>query len=450
MPYIAHTPEEIQAMLLRIGIKSVDELFSDIPEELRAANLNLPPGADEWTVLDELSALSKHNAFDFVSFVGGGIYDHHIPRAIEAIVSRGEFLTTYTPYQAEAAQGTLQAIFEYQTAMSRLFGMDCSNAGVYDGGTAIFEAVMMARRQAIEKGHLEKNSIVISATVNPLYRRMLDCMTANIGLRIITVPHQNGLCNMEAMAKAIDETTFCVVAAYPNFFGVIEDFEDLFSELGNKNITRVICAYPLLQVVLKTPGSMGADICVAEGQSLGMPLLFGGPYLGIMTCRKEFIRQLPGRMVGRTKDLDEQTGYVLTLQSREQQLMREKALSNICSNHNLCAIRALLYVSLLGPQGLASMAAFCLENARYAAEKLLEIPGVRLLSGDAVFGNEFAVVLPDDAELAVRNLLNWKFAPGLTLGEYYPDLKNVLLVAVTEKNTKEQIDSMTDLLRSLS
>jgi glycine dehydrogenase subunit 1 len=391
-------------------------------------------------VLARLEDLAKKNAINHVSFLGAGFYDHHIPAAVDALSMRSEFYTAYTPYQPEASQGTLQAIFEYQTAVTRLTGLAFANASVYDGGSALFEGAMMAVR------HTGRRKLVVCETVSPIYRVMLGSYTANLHLELVTIPHKNGLCDLAALTKAMDAETAAVVVQNPNFFGGLNDFTALFESARAAGVVSVMSVYPVLQSVLKSPGEMGADVAVAEGQSLGLPLSFGGPYLGIMTCNKELVRQMPGRMVGRTVDTEGRTGYVLTLQAREQHIRRQKATSNICSNQALCALRALMHLCLLGQEGLTRTAEICIERAHYAAERLTAIPGVTLLGG-APFGNEFAVTLPVNAFQVIDKLTARGFVPGFPLGRYYDGLENALLVACTEKTSTESIGIFAEMLR---
>ncbi len=435
MPYIPHTAQEIREMLEVIGVRDVAELFAEIPQTLRPKQFDLPRGSTEMAVRNAMERLAGKNQAHMASFLGGGFYDHYVPAASDLLLSRGEFYTAYTPYQAEASQGTLQATFEYQTAMCRLFGMECSNAGGYDGGTALYEALMMAVRAT------KRKKAVVSETVNPIYRIVLATYTKNLHLELVTVPHVNGCDDMEGLAAAIDDKTAAVVVQNPNFFGQIQDFTALFAKAADQKALSILSGYPVLQTVLKTPGAMGADIVTAEGQSLGLPLSFGGPYLGIMTCSKKLVRQLPGRIVGRTVDAAGRTGYVLTLQAREQHIRREKATSNICSNQALCALRALINLCLTGEEGLSRQATLSIENAHYAAMKLAGIPGVRLLN-DAPFGNEFAVLLPVNAKLAARKLMDDGIIPGFPLGKYYKGLDNALLICCTEKHDRAAIDRL--------
>ncbi|MBF0482310.1 MAG: aminomethyl-transferring glycine dehydrogenase subunit GcvPA [Desulfovibrionaceae bacterium] len=442
MPYIPHTPEEVREMLQSVGVANVEELFADIPRELRPASFDLPPGMTEMGVRDRLEALAAKNRIDFVSFLGAGFYDHYVPSAVDALASRGEFYTAYTPYQAEASQGTLQAIFEFQTAVCRLFGMDVANASVYDGGTAIYEALMMAVRQT------KRATALICETVSPIYRTMLATFTEKLGLTLTTVPHADGLTDFTAFEAALDSRCAAVVVQNPNFFGAVQDYAALFAKAKSLGALSIASAYPVMASLLATPRSMGADICVAEGQSLGLPLSFGGPYLGVMTCTKELARQMPGRIVGRTADANGRTGYVLTLQAREQHIRRQKATSNICSNQALCALRVLIHLCLLGDEGLRRQALNSVEKAHYAAQRLTAIPGVRLLN-DAPFANEFTVVLPGTALESCSNLMRWQYVPGFPLTRYYPGLENALVVCCTEKHRLSDIDTLADMIGAL-
>lgn len=438
MPFIPHTHAEQAEMLATIGVDSLESLFADIPRAFRAKELNLPDGLSEMEVRQKLDKTAAKNHTDLTSFLGAGFYDHYIPSAVDALCSRGEFYTAYTPYQAEASQGMLQAIFEYQTAVARLLDLQYANASLYDGGTALYESIMMAVR------HTKRTRIVISESVNPIYRVMLDSYTTNLKLELVTVPHANCATDMEAMLAALNDDTAAVIVQNPNFFGTVQDFTALFDAARARKIVSIISTYPILQSILKTPGQMGADIAVAEGQSLGLPLSFGGPYLGIMVCTKQLIRQMPGRIAGRTVDKNGKTGFVLTLQAREQHIRREKATSNICSNQALCALRALMYISLLGPEGLKKTAQVSVDNAHYAANRLSQLPGVRVVNQP--FGNEFTVELPVRAYEVIGTLLDKKFVPGFPLGRYYAGMDNHLLVACTEKSNRQSIGILAELI----
>jgi glycine dehydrogenase subunit 1 len=439
MPYIPHTPEDLGEMLKVIGVNNLDDLFAEILEPMRPKSFDLPSGLAETEVCELMEAMASANKCDMVSFVGGGFYDHAIPKAVEALTSRGEFYTAYTPYQPEASQGTLQAIFEYQTAVCRLLDMDVANASVYDCGSAVFEAAMMASRVT------KRERIVVDETVNPMYRVMLDTLTANLGLEVITVPHKNGAPDIEALKKSTDSKTAGVIVQNPNFFGIVSDFSDLFAGAKAQGALSVLACYPVMQSVLKTPGEMGADVAVADGQSIGQPLGFGGPYLGIMACKKAVVRQLPGRIVGRTEDTEGRTGYVLTLQAREQHIRRAKATSNICSNQSLCALRTLIHLCLLGPEGLARTAETGMIRAREAEKALTSLTGVKRLN-NRPFGNEFAVVLPKQAAGVVEAMLRDKVVPGIPASRWYKGMENVLIVACTEQTKSSQIEQLAAYL----
>lgn len=441
MPFIPHTQEDIEHMLTRIGVATMDDLFADITADMRPQSFSLPAGKAEADVCEHMEGLASRNRTDIVSFLGAGFYDHYIPKAVDALTGRSEFYTAYTPYQPECSQGTLQAIFEYQTAVTRLMELDCANASVYDGGSALFEALMMAARLT------KRTRFVVDACVNPIWRTMVQSHCDNLPMDIVTVPHKNGRSDMSALKAAVDDTCAAIVVQNPNFFGAIEDYTALFAHAKAHKALGVISVYPVMQAVLKTPGAMGADIAVADGQALGLPLSFGGPYLGIMTCRKECIRQFPGRIAGRTTDVDGKTGYVLTLQAREQHIRRAKATSNICSNQALCAMRSLVYMALLGPQGLTRVAELGMERARYAVQCLTALRGVRLLH-DAPFGNETALRLPMPAAALVEKLAGQGYVPGFPVGRYYKGMDDVLLLACTEKTTHEHIDTLTQLVGS--
>ncbi|MDL2280137.1 aminomethyl-transferring glycine dehydrogenase subunit GcvPA [Desulfovibrio sp. OttesenSCG-928-G11] len=439
MPFIPHTPEDTAAMLSAIGLKSMDDLFAYIPADMRPKSFNLPAGLSEHEAQARMAELAHKNDSHLISFLGAGAYDHAVPAAVDALSGRGEFYTAYTPYQPEASQGTLQGIFEYQTAVCRLLDMDVANASVYDGGTAVFESAMMCVRATKER------RIIVDECLNPLYRVMLGTLAANVDVDIIVVPHKNGASDMQALAAALAGGAACVIVQNPGFFGAVQDFAPLFEKAHAGKAKAVMLVNPVMQAVLKTPGEAGADVAVADGQSVGMSLSFGGPYLGMMACTKDIVRQMPGRITGRTEDLNGKTGYVLTLQAREQHIRRAKATSNICSNQALCAMRSVIHLSLLGPEGLVRTAELSMLRAREAVAALTALPGVALYS-DAPYGHEFALKLPKAAAAVVRDLLGQGLAAGLPLGRWYPGLDNVLLVACTEKTTPEHIKKLADAL----
>ncbi len=433
MPFIANTDTQRDQMLAELGI-SAEDLFADIPAELRCGELNIPPGLDEQSIRRHMGKLADRNASHLTSFLGGGFYDHFIPAAVGAIVSRGEFYTAYTPYQPEVSQGTLQAIYEYQSAVCRLTEMDVANASLYDGGTAIYEAIMMALRVT------GRNRIVMDECVNPIYRKMIRSYTSNLGIELVEVAAREGKADRGRIGEHLQTPTAAVVVQNPNFFGCIEDFTDIAEAAHAGGALLVASCYPISLGLLKTPGAMGADIVTGEGQCLGVGLSFGGPYLGFMATRKKLMRKMPGRIAGRTVDAQGRDGFVLTLQAREQHIRREKATSNICTNEGLCALTAIVYLSLLGKEGLRDVAHACANKAYYAQKRLQQVPGVRLKYPNSWYFNEFVLELPDRADVVIRNLVSRGITAGFPLSRYYEDMDRSLLVAVTEKRTKEEID----------
>jgi glycine dehydrogenase subunit 1 len=435
MGYIPHSKEDRIDMLNEIGISSgnMEELFKGIPRKLRASSFDLPSGMSEFDVDKYLRQLARKNAIGLVSFVGGGFYDHYTPAAIDAVVSRSEFYTAYTPYQPEASQGTLQAIYEYQSCICRLTEMEVSNASLYDGGTALYEAVMMAIRIT------GRNKIIMDGGVNPIYRKMMYSYTSNLSIEFVEVDVCHGQVDRDAIKRYLDEETAAVILQNPNFFGAIDDHTDISEMCHGKGAMVIESVYPVSLGLLKTPCEMGADIVTGEGQSLGIPLSFGGPYLGFMATKKEFVRKMPGRIVGASLDNRGNRAFVLTLQTREQHIRRDKATSNICSNQALCALRALVYMCLTGKGGLKKVARLCMEKSEYAKIKLAEVKGVEVKTSSPTF-NEFIVKLPKSPNEVIGKLIDRGIAAGFPLGRYYEDLEDYLLVAVTEKRTKEEID----------
>ncbi len=440
MAYLPHNENEIAEMLSAIGVKSVEGLYASIPSELRAKSFAIPEGLSEIEAESYFRRLADANRVDPVNFLGGGYYDHYIPAAVDALSSRGEFYTAYTPYQPEASQGTLQALYEYQTAVCNLTGMDVSNASLYDGGSAIAEAVLMAMRLT------RRTKIVVDGGVHPLHLRIVRTYLQNLESRIVVLNGRDYGTDRLALTQAIDDETAAVVVQNPNFFGAADDYTDVAGLAKSKGALTVVSTYPVALGLLKTPGEMEADIAVAEGQSLGLPLSFGGPYLGMIACRESYVRQLPGRIVGATKDRDGKRAFVLTLQAREQHIRREKATSNICSNQGLCALRAGIYLSLLGSTGIRELAALIRDKAAYAKSRLAAISGVTV--PDYPCFNEFVVRLPKPAKDVAALLLDKGFAAGIPLDGFYPERGNELLVAVTEKRTREEIDRLSGALEA--
>jgi len=440
MPFVANTEAQQQEMLEAIGVKRLDDLFADIPPELRCNGLDVPAGISEQQVRDELAALADHNTTGLVSFLGGGLYDHFIPAAVDALVYRSEFYTAYTPYQPEISQGTLQAIYEYQSAICRLTDMEVANASLYDGGTAVYEAIMMAMRVT------GRNRVIVDDSVSPIYRKMVGSYTRNLGIELLETQSAEGLPDRKALAEAINDATAAVIVQTPNFFGCIDDVSDLADLAHEHGALLIVSSYPIALGLLKPPGQMGADIVVGEGQSLGMPISFGGPYLGFMATRRKHVRKMPGRVVGRTVDTQGREGFVLTLQAREQHIRREKATSNICTNEGLCALTAVAYLSLLGKHGLRDLAQTCADKADYARHRLLQVPGVTMRFPNRWYFNEFVLNLPMAADKVIRGLFTRGIAAGFPLGRYWPEMNNCLLIALTEKRTKQDIDFLAHTL----
>ena len=430
-------------MFQTLGISDFDDLFAAIPEELQLEGLNIPEGLSEMEMMQHIRKVASKNSTDLVNFCGAGFYDHYIPVAVNALSSRGEFYTAYTPYQPEASQGTLQAAFEYQTAICRLTGMEVANASMFDGGTAMIEGVMMALRQT------KRNKVLVDEGVSPIYRAMLRCYTQNLSVDYQEVVLSgNGVSDRPAYSDALDDSVGAVVLQNPNFFGCLDNLTELIETIHGFKALVVMSAYPVALSHVETPGAMGADIVTGEGQSLGLPLNFGGPYLGFMATRKKLVRKMPGRIVGETVDGQGRRGYVLTLQAREQHIRREKATSNICSNVQLCALRAIIYLSLVGREGFLEVGRDCMDRASYAWHKLTAIPGVEPAFNRRFF-NEFAIRLPKDATEVVSALVDQGIAAGFPVGRYYEGMENVLLLAFTEKRTKEEIDILVAKLESV-
>lgn len=443
MPFMPHTPDDERVMLETLGIESVGQLFDVIPSNLRLQRpLNLPCGLGEANLTRRIAGLAARNrgAEDWPCFLGGGAYDHFVPAAVDALASRGEFFTAYTPYQAEASQGTLQAIFEYQTLMAQMTGLDISNSSLYDGGSACAEAMLMALASTDRTG-----PVVVAGSVHPEYREVLSTFQANLPCSLKVVPARLGRVDPTEWTSAIDERTPAVIIQHPNVFGALEDLDALVSAAKSRGAFTIVSFDPISLGVLRKPGDRGADIAIAEGQSLGNHLSFGGPYLGIMACRESFARKLPGRIVGQTTDHDGKRCWVLTLQTREQHIRREKATSNICTNQGLMALRAAIYLAVLGPQGLRQAAETSARLAHYAANRLASVPGLSPAFPAAPFFKEFAVRVsgadPRDVLARVRDA---GIHGGIALGRWFPEHRDLILIAVTEKRTKGEIDALAD------
>ena len=444
MPYIYNTPQDQQDMLEAIGVSSIEDLFDQIPPEVRLERpLDLAPAHCEMELSQHLSNLASQNlhAANSVCFLGGGSYDHFVPAVVDAIASRGEFYTSYTPYQPEVSQGNLQVMFEYQTLICQLTGMDVSNASLYDGGNAAAEAVLMAMSATKRNG-----KVVVPASVHPEYRQILETYLASLDTELVTVPADDGATALAALEATVDEDTACVLVQHPNFFGSVEQTEDIAHIAHQKGALLIVAFDPISMGLLKRPGDCGADIAVAEGQSLGTPMQYGGPYLGIMACREKFVRRLPGRIGGETVDRRGRRCWVLTLQTREQHIRREKATSNICTNQGLFALRAAIYLATLGPHGLRETAELCVQKANYARQQIMRTDRF----SDAFNLPTFKEFVVRDQNNQVASMLqdaaNQGILAGIPLQRWYPDLSDCFLVTVTEQRTKQQIDALANCL----
>jgi len=446
--FIPHTKEDTQAMLKTVGVERVADLFEDVPAQYRFPELNLPPGLTEMEVLAEMESIAAANETvkDLVCFLGAGAYNHYIPAAVDSILRRGEFYTAYTPYQPEISQGTLRAIFDYQSLITALTGMDVSNASHYDGATAVAEAVSLANAQFRGK----RNKIILSPALHPQYRETVR--TYNAGSDLIFTGDEDGADirrGPERLISLIDDKTALVVVQYPDFFGRVYDLTALAEKVHAAGALLSVSVNPMALGLLTPPGQFGADIVTGEGQPLGIPLSNGGPYLGLFATRKEYVRKMAGRLVGETVDKNGQRAYVLTLTAREQHIRREKATSNICTNQGLIALAATVYMSLLGKSGLRQVAELCYHKAHYAARRIAALPGYSLPS-KAPFFHEFVVQCPDSVENINAHLLDWGVLGGYDLGQDYPELENHMLLAVTEMNSSDDIDLLVDALAEVS
>lgn len=444
MSYTLLTDTDRRAMLQSIGANSLDQLLEQIPENIRLKrSLKLPPAMSEQELSAHVAALAAKNlsAESAACFLGGGAYDHFIPAVVDAVASRSEYYTAYTPYQAEASQGTLQVGFEFQTLICELTGMDVANASLYDGGSAVAEAVLMARAVTDRP-----QNVVVAESVNPEYRLVLATYLKNLGTELVTVPTPSGFLDPDALAARVNGDTSCVVVQHPNYFGSLEEM-DAISQLAHAKGALLVVSYdPISLGMLKRPASYGADIAVAEGQCLGNYLIYGGPYLGLIACRSEFVRKMPGRLVGQTTDRRGNRCWVLTLQAREQHIRREKATSNICTNQALLALRASVYLAALGPHGLAETAELCGRKAAYAAEQLSKVPGIKL-AFDRPFFKEFVIRVPVDARQLLERMASEGYLAGLSLADDYPWLNDGIAIAVTEKRTKKEIDGLAATMK---
>ncbi|MEE8605381.1 MAG: aminomethyl-transferring glycine dehydrogenase subunit GcvPA [Candidatus Aminicenantaceae bacterium] len=437
MSYISLSEKDKKEMLAKIGISSVEELFCSIPDDLRVKQkLDVPEALTEPELTRQIEEIANQNSYHhFLSFLGAGAYSHVIPSVVDYLSSRGEFLSPYTPYQPEVSQGTLQIIFEFQTLICQLTGMDIANASLYDGASGAAEAALMAHRLK------SRPKILVAKSVHPQYREVIQTYSRNLDLSVEEIAYSDrGEVDFEDLNKKLDEDTSAVLVQSPNFFGVIENIDNISTLTHERQaLSIVVVAEPVSFGILEAPGNLGADIVTGEGQSFGLHLSFGGPYLGFMACQKEFLRQFPGRITGETKDVDGKRGFVLTLSTREQHIRRERATSNICTNQAWCALRATIFLELLGKKGLKELAWQNIQKANYARDKITQIKGIKPRFRGACF-NEFILEFENpwadiDTFLQEKGIIG-----GLSVEESYPELANCVLVCVTESHKKEDID----------
>ncbi len=445
MAYIPHTDKDRQEMLAAIGVAGFDDLYEDVPEEVRFPDLDLPEAISEMEVMEQLQALSEANLeLGHAScFLGAGAYFHYIPSVVDHTLRRNEFYTAYTPYQPEISQGTLQAIFEYQSLVCQLTGMDVSNASHYDGATALAEAIILA----LNTHRGKRSKVILSPAIHPEYRQVVRTYTQGMGLDIVGDEKcDNG---PEDLIKLLDDNTTLIAVQYPDFFGHIDDYTELGKAAEEAGALFCVVVNPLALGLLKPPGEFGADVVVGDGQPLGIPLSYGGPYLGLFTTKEKYVRKMAGRLVGETVDTRGQRGYVLTLTPREQHIRREKATSNICTNQGLMALASVVYMSTMGKFGLRKVAELCYNKAHYAAEKIGEIDGFKVWNSKNFF-HEFVVSCPKPVAEINDELLDLDIIGGYDLGQNYPDMKDHMLVAVTEMISVDEIDDFVAALEEVA
>ena len=429
-------------MLKKIGVSSVQELLQQIPQRFLYPELDLPKALTEAELTSHLQTLAAKNK-PLKNFIGAGMYEHFIPAAVPALSGRGEFLTAYTPYQAEASQGTLQTIYEFQSALCALMNMDVATASHYDGATAMTEAALASHRIT------GRNEIVISSLLHPHYKEVLKTYTRHMGITIKeALATSTGILDLPALKESVTDKTACFVLPTPNFLGSLEDAQAVSEAVHAVGALLVAVVNPISLGIVQTPGEYNADFAVCEGQPLGNPVSFGGPGLGVITAKKAYVRQLPGRLVGIAKDHDDRRAFVLTLQAREQHIRREKAASNICSNEALCALNAVIYLTLLGPQGMREVAELNLERAHQLAALINEVPGFKAGTGVPFF-NEFVVTCPRPAKEVIEKLADKNIAAGYDLGKLCSQMTNCLLVCTTELRTEEDLKAYADALRGI-
>jgi len=441
--FIPITQDEKNIMLDALGLRAVEELFErTIPEEARMRRpLNIPGGISEYELIKECSLKAGVNASldEYISFLGGGAYDHFVPKIVDVVTSLPEFYTSYTPYQPEVSQGVLQSLFEYQTMICELTGFEVANASLYDGSTAVAEAALLAHDVT------GKKEIIISEAVHPEYREVLNNYTRGLEITIKTLPVENGITDISMLENMISDDSACVIMQQPNFFGYMEDVISVGTLTGRYPALFIACVDPLSLGIIKAPADYGADVAVGEGQSLGNKISFGGPYLGVFACKKDYIRRVPGHLISSASDKKGRTGYVLTLQAREQHIRRERATSNICTSEALNAIAAAAYMGYLGPQGIRDLANQCLQKSHYAHDRLKNIDYLEPLS-DAPFFKEFAFKSDKPIDKINKRLLDEGIIGGLDIGRLYPQYQDSILFCVTEKRTREEIDRLVNAM----
>ncbi len=445
MQYISNTDNDKKEMLKAIGVSSFDDLVSHIPGSLRKFDWKVPKGSSELELFQEMVQIGKANRHfhDHTCFLGAGNYDHFIPTVVNHLAHRGEFITSYTPYQGEASQGTLQFVYEYQSLICELLAMDYSNASMYDGASSLAEAVLLALRAG------DKKKVLLPETLHPEYRAVVETYTSALDCELLTIPAKEGVVDAGALAKILDSSVAAVVLQQPNFFGHLEDARKISELTHGVGALLIACVNPISLGAIEPPGSYGADIAVGEGQALGNAVSFGGPHFGIFTVKADLLRKMPGRICGMTVDRKGRRSFVLTLQAREQHIRREKATSNICTNHSLCALKAAIYLSLLGRKGIRKVSYLNMKKAHEASARLTKIKGVKLFS-DKPFFNEFAIVIDRDPAKLKKSLHQHKILGPLELSPYYPQLKNTYLVAVTENRSDEDVSRLIAAIEEAS
>lgn len=446
MSYIPNTDLNRQEMLKKIGVGNFTDLLKVIPESIRLKEeLKLPPPLSEPELTRLLTGMAGQNreTGKSICFLGGGAYDHFVPAVVDHIISRPEFYTAYTPYQAEVSQGTLQAIYEFQSQICELTGMDVANASMYDGATAAAEAALLSH------AHTGRGEILVAESLNPNYRKVIDTYCGSIKMKVSTLPWSNGLTDPDELKKRMSDQVACVIVQTPNFLGLLENIKEIEPLVHSKGALLVLVCDPISLGILKTPGEYNADIAVGEGQVLGNGLNLGGPYLGYFAAKQSLVRKMPGRIIATTTDTKGRRGFVMTLQTREQHIRREKATSNICTNEALCALAACVYLSVMGKNGIKKVAELSLQKSHYAAERISGVGGFKRKYNSPFF-KEFVIETPVPPEKILSSLREKDIFAGLDLGGFDPKLRNQLLICVTEKRTKEEIDFLVDQLKRFS